>query len=111
MALSYEQRVARMKTVVDVGDQLQKAINAAKKLKREVNNAQDFSQKIEAHRNLKEAESIVRKLRSNLFDLEEQISLRIQQKAQAKTEAEARIEEAAIKHFGGSTQSERLFAF
>jgi hypothetical protein len=45
MALSYEDRVAKMKTVADVGDQLRKAVNAEKKAKAAVRTAGNFSKK------------------------------------------------------------------
>lgn len=98
--MSYEQRVAKMKTVADVGDQLQKAINAEKKAKRAVNQAASLNKKIELQREWKEASAVVRKLRSNLFDLEDQFALRFQ-----------REQEAAENHFRGSIQSEGLFVF
>ena len=111
MALSYEDRVGKMKTVADVGDQLRKAVNAEKKAKAAVRTAGNFSKKIELQRELKEASTVVRKLRSNLFDLEDEISLRIEQEAQAQADTEARKQKAVEDKINGSIQSNGLFAF
>lgn len=53
----------------------------------------------------------MRKLRSNIFDLEDEISLRIEQEAQAKAETEAREKKAVEDKINGSIQSNGLFAF
>ncbi|WP_127471963.1 hypothetical protein [Thiomicrorhabdus aquaedulcis] len=97
MALSYEQRVAKMKTVTDIGDQLRKAINAAKERKRAMALCGNFSQKIEINREFKDAESVVRKIRSNLFDLENSFAVIEQTKTNS--------------HYEIKIQSEGLFAF
>lgn len=114
MALTYEQRVAKMLTVEDVSDQLRKAKQQEIMANRAVRLARNFMMKIELNRKAAEASSVTRKIRSNLFDLEDQISERISLQQQAETQAKQKIEvgkELVAKQYCDSINSEGVYAF
>lgn len=73
--LSYEQRLAKIDSVAELDNQLRLAINTVKRIKGKLRNAGSFSEQMLFYRpQLKVAEQIVRKLRANYFDIEEQMN-------------------------------------
>lgn len=74
--LTYEQRLASIETVDDLDKQLRLAKQTALRLRNKAKKAEFLADKIELQRQAKEAESVLRRLRSNYFDIESKLQPR-----------------------------------
>jgi hypothetical protein len=72
--VTYEQRVSQIKTVEDVGVQLVRAKQYVMRLRVSMKKAEMLAEKIEYSAAIKEAEAVLRKLRINVFALEDAVS-------------------------------------
>lgn len=71
--VTYEQRVSRMKVPGDEDIQLYRAKAYVKRLKRESRSAPSLADKLEYQEAIKEAEGVLRKLRVNIFALNDEL--------------------------------------
>lgn len=71
--VTYEQRVARMKKPGDEDQELQRAKKYVRKLALRMKKATDNNDSMALRYLHKEAELVLRKLRQNIFDLEEML--------------------------------------
>lgn len=71
--ITYEKRVNQIKTVDDIDKQLQLAKQYSQRLRREFKAMPTLALKLEKMTQQREAERVVQKLRSNLFDLEDAV--------------------------------------
>ena len=69
--ITYEQRVEAMMSVEDVGEQIRLAKAYMMRMRTAAKKEPTLARKVEAQRKVKEAESVLRRLRSNVFDLED----------------------------------------
>lgn len=72
---TYEQRVAEMHTPADAEVQLNMAKRYARRLHLKAKDAKlTLAQKLEIHAQAKEADKVLRKIRVNIFDLEDALA-------------------------------------
>ena len=71
--MTYEERVGKMHTPDDVGEQLRLAKAYVFRLRRTFKKAACLAEKVELEAALKAAESVLRRLRLNVFDLEDRL--------------------------------------
>jgi lactam utilization protein B len=71
---SYDDRVAKIKTVRDIDKQLNLAAVCSKRLRTAANKAGMLAEKLVLHEQRKVAEGVVRKLRLSVFEIEDKIS-------------------------------------
>ena len=72
--ISYEQRISKMIKLGDEDIQLQRAKNYIRRLRRKSIKAPSLKLKLEMQTKVKEAEKVLRKLRQNIFALEDQLN-------------------------------------
>ncbi|WP_419604657.1 hypothetical protein [Thiolapillus sp.] len=70
---TYEQRVARMKRPEDVDRELKRAKAYMMRLRGKMKKAASFDEKIQLEKDIKLAESVLRQLRLNIYELEDQL--------------------------------------
>lgn len=73
--ITCEQRIAKIKTVADIDDQLRKAKDYARRLRLAAIACPTLAEKLEMNEQVKEAERVVRQLRSKSFDIEDALNL------------------------------------
>jgi hypothetical protein len=71
--ITYEQRVSKMLKPGDEDEQLRLAKQYSKKLRNEAKKQITLAGKLKINEKVKQAESVVRKLRQNIFDLEDML--------------------------------------
>lgn len=72
--VNYDDRVAQIKTVEDIDTQIRRAKAYVKLMRTKSKNPQySLAQKLAAQEVTKQAEAVLRKLRMNSFDLEDQV--------------------------------------
>ena len=71
--VTYEERVAQMHVPGDEEKQLRLAKEYVKRLKRKLKKAPSLDEKLEINAAISEAEQVLRKLRLNIFDLEDML--------------------------------------
>jgi hypothetical protein len=71
--ITYEHRISQIKSVGDVAIQLQRAKGYKMRLRAKVKSATSLGEKVELGTALKRAESVLRKLRMNVFELEDSV--------------------------------------
>lgn len=76
--VSYDRRVAQMRRPGDEDDQLRLAKAYAQRLRRKCKTAISLAEKMELGKAIKEAEGVLRKLRMNIFDLQDMLEKREQ---------------------------------
>lgn len=72
---TYHQRRANIHTVNDLEDELRKANLYVRRMRRNAKNAKLLESKIKIQQSVKEAESVLRKLRCNYFDIEDELTV------------------------------------
>ncbi|WP_293648512.1 hypothetical protein [Thiolapillus sp.] len=70
---TYEQRVARMKRPEDVDRELKRAKAYMMRLRGKMKKAASLDEKIQLEKDIKLAESVLRQLRLNIYELEDQL--------------------------------------
>ena len=75
--ITFEQRVSRILSVNDLDEQLRLAKNYTQAMKRKAKQADSLEEKIKLKSEEKEAFSVLRKLRTNYFDIEDSINARL----------------------------------
>ncbi|WP_419607012.1 hypothetical protein [Thiolapillus sp.] len=70
---TYEQRVARMKRPEDVDRELKRAKAYMMRLRGKMKKAASLDEKIQLEKDIKLAESVLRLLRLNIYELEDQL--------------------------------------
>ena len=81
--ITYEQRVRKMQKPGDEEIQLRRAKNYVRRLRNRMRNADSLEEKLLLSKAVKEAESVLRRLRQNIFDLEDMLNERVSRKALA----------------------------
>ena len=71
--ITYEMRRAKMQKPGDEDEQLRLAKQYAKRLRNEAKNMGSLAEKLAQNEKVKEAESIVRQIRHNIWDIEEEL--------------------------------------
>jgi hypothetical protein len=71
--ITYEQRVSKMKCVGDEDKQLKLAKQYVSRLRNKLKKVDTLNEKIEINNDIKMAESVLRQLRLNVFDLEDML--------------------------------------
>lgn len=72
--MNLKDRLAKIQTVDDAEKQLTLAKNYVKRLRTEAKNAPSLEEKLALNEKLKESESVLRKLRCMIFDIEDAIA-------------------------------------
>lgn len=72
--MDLKQRLAKIQTVDDAEKQLTLAKNYVKRLRTEAKNAPTLAEKLALNEKLKAAETVLRKLRQMIFDIEDAIA-------------------------------------
>lgn len=72
---TYHQRRANIQTLDDLDDELRKAKLYVRRLRRNAKAAELLESKIKIQKSVKEAESVLQKLRCNYFDIEDELTL------------------------------------
>ena len=85
---TYEDRVARIQSPGDEQKELQRAKSYMMRLRREVKKAISFEEKESLLLALKEAESVLRKMRSRIFELEDLAIARRNSRLAARQDAD-----------------------
>ena len=75
---TFEQRRANIQNVGDLDNELRKAKLYMRRLKKNAKEADTLESKIEIQQNVKVAEGVLRKLRTRYFDIEDELTLHIQ---------------------------------
>ena len=75
---TFEQRRANIQTFDDLDNELRKAKLYMRRLKKNAKEADTLESKIEIQQNVKVAEGVLRKLRTRYFDIEDELTLHIQ---------------------------------
>lgn len=70
---TYEQRTANILSVADLDTELKRAKLYARRMKVQSKKAPSLEEKLAYQKRFKEAESVLRKLRANYFDIEDQL--------------------------------------
>jgi hypothetical protein len=71
--ITYEQRVAKMLKPGDENKQLRLAKQYAQKLRKEAKNGKTLEEKLALQAIAKEADTVILKIRQNIFDLEDML--------------------------------------
>lgn len=71
--ITYEMRRAKMQKPGDEDEQLRLAKQYAKRLRNEAKNMGSLAEKLAQNEKVKEAERIVRQIRHNIWDIEEEL--------------------------------------
>jgi hypothetical protein len=71
--ITYEQRVAKMLKPGDENKQLRLAKQYAQKLRKEAKNGKTLEEKLALQTIAKEADTVILKIRQNIFDLEDML--------------------------------------
>jgi hypothetical protein len=71
--ITYEQRVAKMLKPGDESKQLRLAKQYAQKLRKEAKNGKTLEEKLALQAIAKEADTVILKIRQNIFDLEDML--------------------------------------
>lgn len=71
--ITYEQRISQIKSVDDITIQLQRAKSYMMRLRAKMKTTTSLGEKVELDSALKQAESVLRKLRMNVFELEDSV--------------------------------------
>jgi len=71
---TYDQRVSKIKTIGDIAKQIDLAVRYKMMLRRERKKAQLLKEKIDLDRLAQDADSVVREIRANVFELENQFN-------------------------------------
>ncbi len=75
---TFEQRRANIVTLDDLDNELRKAKLYIRRLRKNAKDAVTLDTKLAVQQNVKEAEAVLRKLRSKYFDVEDEITLQVQ---------------------------------
>ena len=73
MTVTYEQRVARIKTVDDIDDEIRRAKQYVKAMRSKEVFAESLADKLSRQEKTKQAEAVLRRLRLNMFQIEADI--------------------------------------